>query len=92
VCAWSCRVCRPRHSHPPGAGTELGRRGCRAAQTVLKHGWPQPNLAALQQYAMSAMPSTDCQYMLLALMMLTARPMVLVSAAHSSRQQSGWAL
>jgi len=82
----------PAHPSFPSAGAELSRRGCRAAQTVLKHGWPQPNLAALQQYAMSAMPSTDCQYMLLALMMLTARPMVLVSAAHGARRQPGWAL
>ncbi len=48
------------------------------AQTVLKHGWPQLSLAALQQYAMSAMPTTDCQYMLMSLMLLSSAPMALV--------------
>lgn len=47
-------------------------------QTVLKHGWPQLSLAALQQYAMSAMPTTDCQCMLMSLMLLASAPMALV--------------
>ena len=48
------------------------------AQTVLKYGLPQRSMPALQAYAAAAMPSTDFQYMLMALMLLASRPMALV--------------
>lgn len=53
---------------------------CAGAQTVLKYGLPQRSMAALQAYAASAMPSTDFQYALMALMLLASRPMALVHA------------
>ena len=62
----------------PGVQTLIKFVGHVRPQTVLKHGWPQLSLAALQQYAMSAMPTTDCQYMLMSLMLLASAPMALV--------------
>ena len=64
---------------------------CARAQTVLKFGVPQRSMPALQAYAASAMPSTDFQYALMALMLLASRPMALVRAPpqHSTLM---WAL
>ena len=53
---------------------------CACTQTVLKYGMPQRSMPALQAYAASAMPSTDFQYALMALMLLASRPMALVRA------------
>ncbi|KAK9832531.1 hypothetical protein WJX81_006381 [Elliptochloris bilobata] len=56
---------------------QLAAFAAHGVKTVLKHGWPQRSMPALQAYAASAMPSTDFQYMLMALMLLASRPMAL---------------